>query len=70
MLWDFLFGWLFGRGIRNAGLPDSEKQRRWDRRHGPTPPPGTLNSPEQRRARLAAIADRDRERRQKPPASN
>jgi hypothetical protein len=31
-MWDFLFGWLIGRGVRDSRLPDSVKQERYDAR--------------------------------------
>lgn len=29
-MWNILFGFLLGRNARNAGMPDSVKQRRYD----------------------------------------
>jgi hypothetical protein len=31
-MWNFLFGWILGSSAGNAALPDSEKQRRRDKR--------------------------------------
>jgi hypothetical protein len=31
-VWDFLFGWLIGRGVGNSRLPDSVKQEQYDAR--------------------------------------